>query len=219
MQYTGVLQPGGPPQSRTLEELEITKLSVGWLDNNAYLLRCRQTGEQVLIDAADEASLLLSAIGQSGLAAVITTHSHDDHWLALADVVAATGTRSYAGEADAPMLPVPTTGLRDGGVIAVGRFRLEIIHLRGHTDGSIAVLYNDPSPNKHAHLFTGDSLFPGGVGNTFGDRKAFETLVSDIQRKVFDKLADDTWIYPGHGADTTVGTEREHAPLWLERGW
>ena len=94
---------------------------------------------------------------------------------------------------------------------------LSVIAIAGHTPGSIALLYDDPS--GHPHLFTGDSLFPGGVGNTFGDEAAFLQLIDEVETKVFQRLPDDTWFYPGHGDDSTLGAERSSLPDWRARGW
>jgi glyoxylase-like metal-dependent hydrolase (beta-lactamase superfamily II) len=199
-------------------DLAITKLSVGPMDNNAYLLRCRQTGEQLLIDAANEPDRLLALIGDGGLARVVTTHRHADHWQALAEVLAATGARAVAHPDDAAALPVKVDEpVVDGDVVPVGTCQLEVIHLVGHTPGSIALLYRDPSGVPH--LFTGDSLFPGGVGNTFGSAANFRSLLHDVETKLFDRLPDETVVYPGHGADTTLGNERPALPEWRARGW
>ena len=94
-----------------------------------------------------------------------------------------------------------------------------MIALAGHTPGSIALLYLDPAPEGHPHLFTGDSLFPGGVGNTFGDEAAFVQLIDEVETKVFQRLPDETWFYPGHGGDSTLGAERPHLGEWRTRGW
>jgi glyoxylase-like metal-dependent hydrolase (beta-lactamase superfamily II) len=219
MSYTGKVSPGGPPDVRELEALRITKVSVGPMDNNAYLLRCHETGAQLLIDAANEPDRLLALIGEDGLSTVVTTHRHGDHWQALAAVVGATGASSVAHEADAGSLPVPSVTVQDGAEVRVGACTLSVIHLVGHTPGSIALLYRDPAPGGVPHLFTGDSLFPGGVGNTFGSRENFESLINDVQRKLFDRLPDETWFYPGHGNDSTLGTERPAIPQWRARGW
>ncbi|KWW99890.1 MBL fold metallo-hydrolase [Carbonactinospora thermoautotrophica] len=217
MTYHGNVQVGGPPDVRELTDLVITKIAVGPYDNNAYLLRCRDTGEQLLIDAANEPDTLLKLINGE-LARVVTTHRHADHWQALEAVVSATGARTAAGRYDAEAIPVPTDELiDDGDEIRVGRCVLRAIHLVGHTPGSIALLYDDPK--GHPHLFTGDCLFPGGVGNTFGSRENFERLFSDVKTKLFDQLPDETWVYPGHGRDTTLGAERPHLPEWQARGW
>ncbi len=217
MAYTGHVDRGGAPATRELTDLTITKVSVGPGDNNAYLLRCRRTGDQVMIDAANEAPRLLSVIGDGGLAAVVTTHQHGDHWQALDAVVGATGARALAHPLDAPELPVPVTPVEEGDRIPVGDCALEVIHLVGHTPGSIALLYEDPAGTPH--LFTGDSLFPGGVGNTFNDPARFTSLIDDVERKIFDRLPDGTWFYPGHGDDSTLGRERPSLPQWRARGW
>ncbi|HSV39858.1 MAG TPA: MBL fold metallo-hydrolase [Nocardioidaceae bacterium] len=218
MSYHGKVKPGGAPDVRELAELIITKLSVGEFDNNAYLLRCRRTDDQVLIDAAAEPSRLMQLVGDGGLTRVITTHQHGDHWGGLAEVVQATGAETVAGADDAEGIPVPTAvEVREGDTIPVGEASLEVIHLVGHTPGSIALLYDDPSGTPH--LFTGDSLFPGGVGNTWGDADAFKSLFHDVKAKLFDRLPDETWFYPGHGNDSTLGAERPHLDEWAERGW
>jgi glyoxylase-like metal-dependent hydrolase (beta-lactamase superfamily II) len=217
MAYTGEVSPGSAADVRELPDLVITKVSVGPMDNNAYLLRCVSTGDQVLIDAANEPDRLLELVGDAGLSTVVTTHRHGDHWQGLSRVVAATGARSVAHGADARELPVDTEPVADGAVIPVGTCGLEVIHLVGHTPGSIALLYRDPSGVPH--LFTGDSLFPGGVGNTFGSKANFRSLIGDVEAKVFDRLPDETWFYPGHGKDSTLGAERPSLPEWRARGW
>jgi len=215
--YRGDVTVGGAPDVRELTGLTITKIAVGPMDNNSYLLRCTSTGEQVLIDAANEAPRLLELIGPAGLAAVVTTHQHMDHWVALEEVAAATGAASLAHPADADGLPLVTATITDGDRVAVGDCELEVVHLVGHTPGSVALLYRDP--RGVAHLFTGDALFPGGVGNTRGNRRNFLSLIDDVERKLFDRLPDDTWFYPGHGKDSTLGAERPALPQWRARGW
>jgi glyoxylase-like metal-dependent hydrolase (beta-lactamase superfamily II) len=216
MTYTGNVSPGGPPDVRELPALSITKISVGPMDNNAYLLRCAGTGERLLIDAANEPRRLLELIGTDGLSTVVTTHRHGDHWQALTEVVEATGARSLAHSADAGELPVASETLEDGDTVRVGDATLEVIHLVGHTPGSIALLYRDPSGTPH--LFTGDSLFPGGVGRTTSPED-FTSLVNDVEHKLFDRLPDETWFYPGHGNDSTLGEQRSALPEWRARGW
>jgi glyoxylase-like metal-dependent hydrolase (beta-lactamase superfamily II) len=205
------------PEVHELADLTISKLSVGPMDNNAYLLRCRQTGEQLLVDAANEAERLLDLVGAGGLATVVTTHQHGDHWQALREVVEATGASSLAHPADAPAIPVVTATVEDGDTVRVGSCPLEVIHLVGHTPGSVALLYRDPSGPPR--LFTGDSLFPGGVGNTFGSDANFRSLLHDVETKLFGRLPDETYFYPGHGKDSTLGTERPHLDEWRARGW
>ncbi len=221
--YRGKVSPGGTPDVRELAGLVVTKVAVDpTMSNNCYLLRCRQTDEQLLIDAADDPSYLLKVVGDGGLAKVVTTHQHWDHHRALKAVVDATGAATVAGEPDADAITEQTgvpidDRVVDGDVLEIGNARLEVIHLVGHTPGSIALLYDDPGGTPH--LWTGDSLFPGGVGNTFGDGEAFRSLLADVRTKVFDRLPDETWFYPGHGDDSSLGTERPHLPEWEARGW
>ncbi|MCM2418730.1 MBL fold metallo-hydrolase [Streptomyces sp. RKAG293] len=218
MPYNGEVKVGGAPDVHELTDLIITKVAVGAMNNNAYLLRCRDSGDQLLIDAAAEPRTLLGLIGDDGIASVVTTHQHGDHWGALAEVKAATGARTYAGRYDAEGIPVPTDVLvEDGDTIQVGRIELTARHLVGHTPGSIALVYDDP--HGHPHLWTGDCLFPGGVGNTHDDPEAFTRLLGDVTTKLFDALPDETWVYPGHGNDTSLGTERPHLAEWRKRGW
>ncbi|MEU8922294.1 MBL fold metallo-hydrolase [Kitasatospora sp. NPDC048545] len=217
MTYHGAVKVGGPPDVRELAHLIITKVAVGPYDNNTYLLRCRATDEQLLIDAAADAPVLLETVGDD-LETVVTTHRHHDHWGALAEVVATTGARTAAGEHDAEGIDVPTELLlADGATLRVGDVELTVRHLVGHTPGAIVLIYDDPQ--GHPHVFTGDCLFPGGVGNTWGDPKAFTSLFRDVNEKIFDALPDEAWVYPGHGNDTTLGTERPHLDEWRERGW
>ena len=216
MSYHGAVKVGGTPDVRELPQLVITKVAVGSMDNNAYLLRCRATGEQLLVDAAAEAPVLLETVGD-GLATVVTTHRHRDHWSALAEVVAATGARTAAGRFDAEGIDVPTAlELSDGDTLRVGEVGLTVRHLIGHTPGAIVLVYDDPQ--GHSHVFTGDCLFPGGPGRTL-DPVAFTSLMDGLEEKVFDPLSDETWIYPGHGNDTTLGAERPHLAEWRARGW
>jgi glyoxylase-like metal-dependent hydrolase (beta-lactamase superfamily II) len=216
--YHGSVKVGGPPAVRELPHLIITKVAVGPFDNDCYLLRCRATGEQLLIDAANDPRTLLTLVGADGLGQVLTTHQHADHWQALQEVVAGTGATTLAGRHDAEGIPVPTDRLLDDGdTVTVGDVALTAVHLVGHTPGSIALVYDDPQ--GHPHLFTGDCLFPGGVGNTFGDDEAFRTLLGGVEEKLFGRLPDETWVYPGHGDDTTLGAERPQLAEWRARGW
>jgi glyoxylase-like metal-dependent hydrolase (beta-lactamase superfamily II) len=202
--------------------LTIRRVSVSEMDNNCYLLTCRATGEQLLIDAADDPDRLLALVQEGSppgrLDTVVTTHQHWDHHRALEAVVAASGARTAAGVDDADALPVPVdVRLAHGDTISVGEVSLDVVHLRGHTPGSIALVHRDPDGSVHA--FTGDSLFPGGVGNTRGDAARFASLLEDVERRLFDVLPDETVVHPGHGAGTTLGRERPHLPEWRTRGW
>ncbi|XVU27500.1 MBL fold metallo-hydrolase [Actinoplanes sp. CA-054009] len=214
MTYTGDVSVGGPADVRDLGALTITKVAVGPMENNAYLLR--SGGQQLLIDAANEAPTLLSLIGDGGLATIVTTHRHGDHWQALSEVIKSTGAESLAHIEDAAEIPLVNRDLREGETITVGDAALEVIHLVGHTPGSIALLYQDPTGT--AHLWTGDSLFPGGHGKT-ATTEDHLSLMDDLEAKVFNRLPDDTWFYPGHGKDSTLGTERPHLKEWRDRGW
>lgn len=218
MTYHGKVTPGGPAAVRELAHLIISKVSVGPMDNNAYVLRCRDTGEELLIDAAAEAERILAVCGDGPLVRIVTTHRHRDHWQALAEVARRTDAATVAHPADAGGIEVPTAEfVEDGDRISAGRCEFEIVHLVGHTPGSIAILYDDPTGRPH--LFTGDSLFPGGVGNTHGNAEHFAQLIGDIESKLFERLPDETWVYPGHGDDTTLGAERPHLDEWRARGW
>jgi glyoxylase-like metal-dependent hydrolase (beta-lactamase superfamily II) len=219
--YTGDVTVGGPPDARDITGLKVTKLAVGEMNNNAYLLEDAQTGELLLIDAANEAPRLLELLGGRPLATIVTTHQHWDHWQALAEVQAATGAAVVAHPDDAPGLPVPVTRLvQNGDSVPVGSAAISVIHLRGHTPGSIALCYDAGGAlSGSPHLFTGDCLFPGGPGNTEQDPKRFGQLMDDLEERVFSVLPDGTWIYPGHGNDTTLGTERPHVQEWRARGW
>ncbi|MEU6411209.1 MBL fold metallo-hydrolase [Microbispora sp. NPDC046933] len=214
MTYTGNVTKGGPADVREVPGLTISKIEVGDFGNNAYLLRCAETGDGLLIDAAAEPDRLLDLVGDMPISSIVTTHRHPDHWMALEEVARVTGAQTVAHPLDAPELPVKVTReVEHGDRVTVGVVTLDVIHLRGHTPGSIALLY------QGRHLFTGDSLFPGGVGNTQKDPARFEQLFTDVVERIFDRLPDETWVYPGHGRDTTLGAERPHLPEWKARGW
>ena len=218
--YTGNVVVGGPPDTRRLANLEITKIAVGPMNNNAYLLQCRSTGDALLIDAANEPLTLVALLHErtgGRLDAVVTTHRHFDHWQALRAIVAVTNPTTFAGRYDADHVPVPADKrLDDGARVMIGDATLDVIHLVGHTPGSIALAFRDPGGS--CHLFTGDCLFPGGVGNT-RTPEAFDSLMRDVTTKIFERYDDNTWIYPGHGNDTVLGEERPHLEEWRARGW
>lgn len=217
MTYSGDTLAGGPADTRVTADLQITKLTVGGLGNNTYLLRSRRTGATLLIDAAAEPDRILELCGGK-LDRILTTHGHFDHWAALADVVTATGATTLASALDAEMISVPTdVTVADDDRVMVGDVALEAVHLVGHTPGSIALIHRDSDGSTH--LFSGDALFPGGLGNTWGDPAAFDSLLTAVTTKLFDRLPDDTWVYPGHGFDTTLGAERPQLSQWRERGW
>ncbi|WP_246036760.1 MBL fold metallo-hydrolase [Cellulomonas telluris] len=235
MTYTGEVRVGGPTELRVLDDAEIRKVAVGAMDNNAYLVTCRRSGAQLLVDAAADPDRLLALVregsGSARLDVVVTTHRHRDHLGALASVEAVTGATLAAGADDADAVaagvgrPVPRR-LVHGDTLTVGHLVLEVVALRGHTPGSVALALREPehvdAPDAvpgRVHLFTGDSLFPDGVGATGGDPARFTQLFDDVVTRVFDRFDDATWVYPGHGADTTLGAERPHLAEWRERGW
>jgi glyoxylase-like metal-dependent hydrolase (beta-lactamase superfamily II) len=190
------------------------------MDNNAYLLRCAGTGQGLLIDAANEADRLIEMIGDTPVGTIVTTHRHFDHWQALPEVQTRTGAVVVAHPADADELPVEVGHRAEHGeVLTFGDCTVSLVHLRGHTPGSLAVLYDAGGRlTGSPHVFTGDSLFPGGVGKT-NSPADFTSLLTDVTERLFNPLPDATWVYPGHGNDTTLGTERPHLGEWRERGW
>ena len=194
------------------ERAEIHKVVVGPFENNVFVLRCRETGEAVLLDAANEHERLLDLCRALGVRQVLETHGHWDHIQAVPAVRDA-GYRVAVTADDAGMLPSYDDILEDESVLEVGRLRLHTIATPGHTPGSMCFkLEGAPI------LFSGDTLFPGGPGNTEGDPTRFATIIEQVDRKLFT-LPPDTIVLPGHGADTTVGAERPHLDEWIERGW
>jgi len=218
--YSGDVRVGGSPDTREIDGLTVTKIAVGPMDNNAYLLRDASTGQAILIDAANEAGRLIELIGDTPVGTIVTTHRHADHWQALADVQKHTGAEVVAHPADADELPVPVSrAVEHGEVLTFGDAAVSFVHLRGHTPGSVAVVYDAGGRlSGSPHVFTGDSLFPGGVGKT-NSPADFTTLLNDVSERLFGPLPDETWVYPGHGKDTTLGAERPHLDEWRVRGW
>lgn len=199
----------------------VTKLSVGPMDNNCYVIADTTRNTGVVIDAADDADHILDAIGDLDVTAILTTHHHPDHWQALAAVARATGARVLHHREDASRIPVPAAcAVADGDQLAVGAAAIEIRHTPGHTAGSVCAVLDgaaEDAPDMTTHVFTGDTLFPGGPGKT-ANADAFATIMASLESRVFT-LPDDTWVYPGHGDDTTLGAERPHLEEWRRRGW
>lgn len=208
--------------SKTFEvgPVTVTQVSVGTMDNNAFLLTSGD-GSALLIDAAAEAEQLLDLVGDRELGVVVTTHRHPDHVQALAEVIEATDAEPYAGEPDVEAIAAQTgvvsVPVWTGDQVESGDLSLEVIGLVGHTPGAIALVLTDPDGGP-THIFTGDSLFPGGVGKT-DSPAAFTSLLDDVTRELFDRFDDSTLIHPGHGASTTLGAERPALDEWRARGW
>lgn len=218
--YTGHVEPQTAAR-RTLPGATIVKVSVGPMDNNTYVVTCSRSGDSLLIDAANDAELLVDLVREHApkLTLIVTSHQHMDHWQALEALAESTGVPTAAHELDAEPLPVtPQRYLADGDTITVGDLVFDVIHLQGHTRGSVALALRPTEERTATHLFTGDCLFPGGVGKTW-EPGAFEQLLGDVNSKVFGRYGDDTVVYPGHGDDTTLGAERPHLDEWRERGW
>jgi glyoxylase-like metal-dependent hydrolase (beta-lactamase superfamily II) len=214
------VEPGGPPLvGRLSGSVTMIKVSVGPVDNNAYLLQT-SSGASLLVDAANDDDRLLKIIADHRLDSIVTTHRHDDHWQALPSIAAATGARLICGHPDLKAISAGAgveglVGVWDGDQIELGTESIEVIGLVGHTPGSIALAYTGGGVT---HLFTGDSLFPGGPGRTTTSEN-FTSLMNDLEKKIFSRLDDNTVVHPGHGDDTTLGTERPHLAEWRERGW
>ena len=215
------VEPGGQPLTlRLSDDVTMTKISVGSMDNNAYLI-VPDSGGAVLIDAADDDTRLLELIGDREVAVIITTHRHGDHWQALPAVAEATRAELVCGRPDVGAIATGAwveglIGAWDGDAVTVGDGELEVIGLVGHTPGSIALAYT--GTDGVVHLFTGDSLFPGGPGRTLS-AEDFSSLMADLETKIFGRFDDRTVVHPGHGDDTTLGAERPHLAEWRARGW
>ena len=194
-------------------DAEVHRFVVGPVANNVYVVRCRRTGTATLIDAANEHDRLLRVATRLGVGSVLETHGHWDH-IGAVEQVREAGIDVWVRDEDAGMLPSYDHLLDDDVVHQVGHLRLRTIHTPGHTPGSISfALENTPI------LFTGDTLFPGGPGNATFEGGDFATIITSIERRIFAVFAAETIIWPGHGAPSTVGTERPHLDEWVERGW
>jgi glyoxylase-like metal-dependent hydrolase (beta-lactamase superfamily II) len=191
---------------------DVHKVVVGPMDNNVYVLRCTETGDAVLLDAANEHDRLLELCRGLGVRSVLETHGHWDHIQAVPELRDA-GYEVHVTAEDADMLPTYDQILDDDAVIEVGRLRLRTIHTPGHTPGSMCFLLKGAPM-----LFSGDTLFPGGPGNTSFPGGDFSTIIEAIESKLFT-LPTETRVLPGHGDPTTIGTERPSLQEWIDRGW
>ena len=208
-----------------LAEITVRRIVVGEMQNNVYLLTSKEHGSQVLIDAAADARAIAGLVGagstdcslSGSLQMIITTHSHHDHIGALEEVKSRSEAVTACGTDDEDDIAVEMDlTLDDGDVAEFEGFDLEVIGLPGHTPGSIGLVYRDPQ--GPVRIFTGDALFPGGVGKT-NSPEAFQQAYTSVVERIFDRFADDTVVHPGHGKPTTLGAERPHLEEWRARGW
>lgn len=195
------------------DDLEIHKVVVGPYENNVFVLRCRHTGDAVMFDAANEADLLISFANSLGVKKIVQTHGHWDHIQAVSELREA-GFPILVTPPDAPHLDSFDELLEDDQIIDVGELRLRAILTPGHTPGSVCFKVEDKP-----YLFSGDTLFPGGPGNTKMDGGDFEQIIESITTRLFDAFPPEVVVMPGHGADTTLGTERPQLEEWIARGW
>lgn len=223
MSYVSDVQPGQAPSRLDLPGLTMWKLSVSDMHNNVYLLKDAATGEALLVDAADDAAAIRELLAEAqvedeALVGVVTTHKHWDHHRALPEI-ALLARETMAGELDAPELPVePSRTLADGDTVTLGEQTLTAHHVPGHTPGSVVLSWS-PEDGSTPHVWTGDTLFPGGVGATnHSDEQSFDELFASVRDRIFGRF-DDAVVHPGHGDDTSLATERPHLDEWRERGW
>lgn len=193
-------------------DVRIDKLVVGPFENNVFVVRATGSGEAVIIDAANEHELLLEVARATGVRRVLTTHGHFDHIQAVTAMRDAGIDVAVAAD-DAGMLPAYDDTIDDESVIEVGSLRIRAVHTPGHTPGSTCFVLED-----HPVCFSGDTLFPGGVGNTTFPGGDFDRIIASVDRRLFT-LPPGTLVMPGHGLDTTIGTERPHLDAWVARGW
>jgi len=192
---------------------EVHRFVVGPIENNVYVVRCKRTGEATLLDAANEHDRLLRVAKSLGVTSVLETHGHWDH-IGAVEQVRDAGIDVWVRTEDSGMLPSYDHLLDDDVVHQVGDLRLRTLHTPGHTPGSICFALEETPM-----LFTGDTLFPGGPGNTNHNAEDFATIITSIDDRIFSVFADDVTIWPGHGGESTIGAERPHLDDWVERGW
>ena len=194
-----------------MADVQVTRLSVGPMDNNVYVLIDPTTRESIVIDAANDADRILAAVEGTTVRYILQTHGHEDHVQALAEFKEATQAPVAVHPADAAMLPIPAAlALRDGDVLYLGEHAIRVLHTPGHTPGGVCFVTDN-------YLFSGDTLFPGGPGNTRSSLGNFPQIIESV-RRLFE-LPDETIVFPGHGADTTIGREKPHLDEWIARGW
>ncbi len=192
------------------DDLIVRKLRVGDMDNNVYVLECPATHESLIVDACQRPDEILAACAGTTVVGILQTHGHADHVHALAELKKRLSVPLHAHPGDVYPVGIDDE-LADGDVVPFGRCHATVLHTPGHTQGGVCFL-------AEGHLLSGDTLFPGGPGNTGGNAQAFAQIIAAIECKLFT-LPDDTPVYPGHGADTTIGAEKPHLQEWMERGW
>jgi glyoxylase-like metal-dependent hydrolase (beta-lactamase superfamily II) len=192
------------------DDVNVHKIEVGDMGNNVYILECPETHESLVIDGCFEAERILEAASATKVVGIVQTHGHSDHVQALPEIKEALGVEVMAGSGDDFPVQVARR-LTDGERVTFGKREVEVLHTPGHSPGSICLLIG-------SQLISGDTLFPGGPGNTFGNEQAFEQIIGSLRSKLFT-LPDETNVYPGHGDDTTIGAEKPHLQEWIDRGW
>lgn len=192
------------------DDLVVRKIRVGSMENNVYVVECPETHAAFIVDGCFETDTIVAGAEGANVVGILQTHGHMDHVQALPDLVERLGVPVYAHPGDDYPVPVDEE-LRDGVVLGLGNRSVRVLHTPGHTPGGVCF-------HVGRHLVSGDTLFPGGPGNTWGDADAFAQIIESIETKLF-VLPDDTTVYPGHGDDTTIGAERPHLQEWKDRGW
>jgi glyoxylase-like metal-dependent hydrolase (beta-lactamase superfamily II) len=192
------------------DDLIVRKIEVGTMENNVYVLECPETHEALVVDGCFEPDKIIAGTDGAAVVGIVQTHGHQDHVQALPTLKESLDVPVHAHPGDDYPISIDNQ-LSDGDVLAFGNRETKVIHTPGHTPGGTCFLVGE-------HLISGDTLFPGGPGNTWGDKDAFAQIVDSIESKLF-VLPDSTRVYPGHGADTTIGTERPHLQEWKDRGW
>ena len=192
------------------DDLIVRKIEVGSMENNVYVLECPETHEALLVDGCFEPDKILDGAKDANVIAIVQTHGHGDHVQALPELIEELGVSVAAHPGDDYPVEIQRT-LSDGDEVAFGKRVARVLHTPGHTPGGTCFLVGN-------HLIAGDTLFPGGPGNTWGDKQAFAQIIDSIKTKLFT-LPDETRVYPGHGRDTTIGTEKPHLQEWIDRGW
>ncbi len=193
-------------------EFELCALPVGTFENVVYAVRDPDTREGYVIDAGWEPDTIAEAVKDTQVKGILITHGHHDHHDELDALKARIKAPAGIGEGDRQMLKSPPEfTIADGQELRFGPVTMRAIHTPGHTPGSTCFLVGNL-------LFSGDTLFPGGPGNTKTSTGDFPTIVKSLRDKLFT-LPDDTVVHPGHGTGTTIGQEKPHLDEWIARGW